>query len=159
MRLQVSVKSALSPYVATSSSGRIVARLHRNTWPKQPWLLEMASREYRITHQVASNNLLLNDFSSALMDGETALASCIATPGVRTTEVVIGDLRCHLIRRSRFLSIRYSLEDDQGQPLGSIVETTGFSFSRRTFQLEIPESLGGPPAMFLFYLVANFSFR
>ena len=159
MRLQVSVKSALSPYVATSSSGRIVARLHRNTWPKQPWLLEMAGREYRITHQVASNKLLLNDFSYALMDGETALASCIATPGVRTTEVVIGDLRCHLIRRSRFLSIRYSLEDDRGQPLGSIVETTGFSFWRRTFQLEMPESLGAPQAMFLFYLVANFSFR
>ena len=85
MRLQVSVKSALSPYVATSASGRIVARLHRNTWPKQPWLLEMAGREYRITHQVASNKLLLNDFRYALMDGETALASCIATPGVRTT--------------------------------------------------------------------------
>ena len=159
MRLEISVKSALSPYVATTSSGRTVATLHRNAWPKQPWVLAMAGREYRITHEVASNKLLLNDFRYALMDGEATLASCIATPAVRTTEVLIGDVRYHLVRRNRFLSIRYALEDGQGRALGSIVETTGFSFWRRKFQLAVPDSLGKPQAMFLFYLVANFSFR
>ena len=159
MRLEISVKSALSPYVATTSSGRTVATLHRNAWPKQPWVLAMAGREYRITHEVASNKLLLNDFRYALMDGEATLASCIATPAVRTTEVLIGDVSYHLVRRNRWLSICYVLEDGNGRALGSIVETTGFSLWRRKFQLEMPESLGAPQAMFLFYLVANFSFR
>lgn len=159
MRLDISVKSALSPYVATTSSGRTLATLHRNARPKQPWLLDMEGRQYRITHEVVSNNLLLNDFRYTLVDGETTLASCIATPAVRSTEVLIGDVRYRWVRRSRWLSIRYSLEDVQGRSLGSIVETTGFSLWRRKFQLEMPESLDAPQAMFLFYLVANFSFR
>jgi len=159
LRFEVLMKSGLSPYVATTESGRVVATLHRPTWPKQPSLLDMGGRQYRIVHEAASNNFLLNDHRYALMDGEATLASCIAKPAVRTTDVAIGDVTCHLVRRNRWLSIRYAVEDGNGRELGSIAETTGFSLWRRRFLVEVPDGLGGPQAMFLFYLVATFSFR
>lgn len=151
--------SGLSPYVAVTSSGREVATLHRNTLPRQPWTLDIEGQPFHITHQVASNRLLMNDYGYALMAGDAVLASCIAKPAVRTTQVMIGDARYHLIRRNRWLSVRYMLEDGNGRTVGSITETTGFSLWRRKFQLEMPDEIGGPAAMFLFFLVANFSFR
>ena len=158
-RFNVLMKSGMSPYVATTDGGRQVATLHRPTWPKQPSRLDMEGRMYTITHGASTNNFLLNDYQHALMDGEAELASCIAKPGMRTTEVAIGDATYLLVRRNRWGSVRYALEDSGGRELGGIVETTGFSLWRRKFRLEVPEGIGGAQAMFLFHLVAAFSFR
>ena len=159
LRLQVTVASGLSPYIAATPSGRIVATLHRPTLPRQPSRLDVEGRGYRIEHAVASNHVLLNDFRYALVDDAGTLASCVAKPAVRDTHVAIGDAGYRLVRRNRWLSMRYTLEDAQGRTLGGIVETTGFSLWRRKFDLDMPESIGTPAAMFLFFLAANFTYR
>lgn len=159
IRLQVSMNSGLSPYVATTSSGRTVATLQRPTLPKQPLQLEAEGRQYRIEHGVASNNLVLNDFRYALVDDAGTLASCIAKPATRTMEVDIGDTRYQLVRRNRWWSMHYLLEGSGGRRLGGVIETTGFSLWRRKFQLDAPETLGIPAAMFLFFLAVNSTYR
>ena len=160
IRLLVSIGSTLAPYVATTPSGRAVATLHRATLPKQPWLLDIDGRQYRIEHAVASNKLLLNDFRYTLLDDAgNVLASSTAKPATRSTDISIGETRYRLVRRNRWLSIRYTVEDARGRPLGSIGETSVFALWRRKFQIEVPEEIGLPAAMFLFYLVAGFSFR
>jgi len=160
IRLQVSVASGLSPYIAATPSGRTMATLHRPTLPKQPSRLEVEGRAYRIEHAVASNHVLLNDFRYALVDAAGGtLACCTAKPAVRATDVTIGDAGYRLVRRNRWLSMRYTLEDAQDRALGRIVETTGFSLWRRKFALEMPEPIGLPAAMFLFFLAATFTYR
>ena len=159
LSLLVSVASGLSPYIATTPSGQVVATLHRNTLPREPLTLDYQGQAYRIEHVVASNHLLLNDFRYALVDDSGTLASCIAKPATRTTEVKIGDIDYRLVRRSSWWSMRYALEDAGGRPLGEIVETTGISLWRRKFRGDVPGDIGGPAAMFLFFLAANFRFR
>ena len=160
LRLLISVGSALAPYVATTPSGRAVATLHRATWPKQPWLLEIDRRQYRIEHAVTTNKVLLNDHGFRLVDeAGTLLASCIAKPAVRSTDVVIGETTYRLVRQKRLLSVHYAVEDGNGRQLGSIGDASAFALWRRTFRIDMPEQIGLPAAMFLFYLVATFSFR
>ena len=158
--LLVSVNSGLSSYIATTPSGAPVATLERNAWPRQPLPLDVEGRPYRIEHGVASNHVVLNDFRYALVDdGGATLASCIAKPATRVTEVKIGGADYRLVRRNRWWSMRYLLEDANGRSLGEIVETTGMSLWRRTFRIDVPEDIGIPAAMFLFFLAANFTFR
>ena len=159
MRFEAVIGSTLADYVVSTTSGRQVATLLRNTWPREPWQLDFEGRQYLIWHKVATNKMFLNDYRYALMDGEATLASCLAKPATRTTDVTIGDGSYRLVRRGFLFSIRYALEDGNGRPLGTIAETSGFSLWRRRFLIEVPDTIGGPQAMFLFYLVANFSFR
>ena len=103
---------------------------------------------------------MLNDFRYDLVDGGGAtLASCIAKPATRVTEVKIGEADYRLVRRNRWWSMRYVLEDANGRGLGEIVETTGISLWRRKFRIDVREDIGKPVAMFLFFLAANFTFR
>ena len=160
LSLLVSVNSGLSPYIATTPSGKPVAVLERNTWPKQPLRLEVDGRAHRILHEVASHHFLLNNFRYALVDDlGVTLASCIAAPATRTTEVRIGDADYRLVRRKRWWSMHFELQDAHGRPLGQIIETTGISLWRRKFRVDAPADIGAPAAMFLFFLAATFTFR
>ena len=157
LRFEATIGSTLSDTVVATPSGKTVATLRRNAFPKQPWALDCEGRQYLIEHVVASNNLLMNDFRYALTDGDATLAWCVAKPVVRTTEVTIGDRTLRLVRRSKLLSIRYDLEDEHGHRLGSIAEPGLFSLWRRRFLIELPGDIGVPQAMFLFFLVTTFS--
>ena len=52
LSLLVSVASGLSPYIATTPSGQVVATLHRNTLPREPLTLD--TRDRRIASSMSS---------------------------------------------------------------------------------------------------------
>ena len=62
LTLLVSVNSGLSPYVATTPSGKPVATLERNAWPRQPLPLDVEGRPYRIEHTSCQQQLCAERF-------------------------------------------------------------------------------------------------
>ena len=158
IRLQVTGGSALAPYVATSPSGKTVGELHRNWLPRQPLELRFEGRTYRIEHRVVSNRFVNNDFRFELVGADGVLATAIKRVGEKAFDIAIGEETWRLVNRNRWLSMHFTLETGSGRELGGIEETTGFSLWRRRFELRMPEAVGGPVALFLFFLAANHTY-
>lgn len=159
LRLLVTGGSALAPYVVTAPSGGKRGEIRRPTWPKQPTELEFEGAQYRIVYQSTKGGFLADDARFDLMSGDTVAAWATKRVGDKAFDLHAHGNAYRLANRNRWLRMHFVLEDGNGRQRGEVVETTGLSLWRRSFEVNMPESLGGPAAMFAFFLAANHTYN
>ena len=149
--------SVLAPYVVTTPTGSKRGEIRHPTWPMQPTELEFEGTQHRIVYQSTTARFLANDARFDLMTGDTVLAWASKRVGERAFDLHANGHAYRLSSRNRWLRMHFVMQDDHGHTVGEIRETTGLTLWRRRFEVRVPESLGGPVAMFAFFLAANYT--
>ena len=161
------ISSGLSKfrYAVSDTAGRVLGELRLKTLPKDPIVLDFDGRTYRIDYvltsdRLASNRFIANDFRFTLVDSDgKILASAEKVSGKKIFSVGVGDATYRFANRKHLFSLGYGLVDANGNAVGDLTETTGFSLWRRRFRFDLPASIDEPVGMFLFFLAINLHFR
>ena len=147
-------------YSVTDATGRTRGELPLRWMPGDPIVLRFDGRDYRIDFERTRSGYVNDGFRFSLVDtqGDT-LATAEKVHGKRIFQASIHGMAHRLEKRGGFFSLRYELRAANGDMIGSLIETTGFSLWKRRFRWELPTGIGGPVGLFLFFLVANLHFR
>ncbi|WP_295628650.1 hypothetical protein [uncultured Nitrosomonas sp.] len=122
--------------------------------------IQLPEREYKVEYELLSDRAVRgNDLKFLLIDGEKILASANVYVLKKTRwEIDVNNQRYNLVKRSNCFNMRFDLFQN-GQKIGHIYDVTGFTFWKRTFEIDLPSEILSAVQIFVFFLCINATFR